>query len=219
MYSMVLMAALTTGSNAPDCGLLHGRFGCHGNSSCNGCSGSCYGCNGCYGGASSYNYRGCYGGCYGGAYGGCYGGAYYSPMSCHGCYGCGGYGWGGSTYAPLPVMPPAGGTEVKPEKDTKDKESAVPAKAHLIVELPADAKLYIDDQLMKSSNATKRTFSTPALQGGQSYYYDVRVEAVRDGKTYEGSKRIIVRAGEQIHASFNDAETGSTLAVQLEARR
>jgi uncharacterized protein (TIGR03000 family) len=199
MYSMVLMAALTTGSNAPDCGLLrhcgHANYGCAG-------------CTGCYGG-------GCYGGaCYGGGYYGGYG-SYYGSMGCHGCYGCGGWsGYGaGSDYR---VMPPADGKDKKDEK--KEKESARPDKARLIVEVPADAKLYIDDQLMKST-ATTRSFSTPTLEAGQSYYYEVRVEVVRDGKTFEGSKRVIVRAGEQIRAAFSEADTGSALSVKLEARR
>src|ERR1700682_4433287 len=91
MYSMVLMAALTTGSNAPDCGLLRGCG--HANYSCAGCTG----CSGCWGGANYYNGSGCWGACYGGGY---YGGAYYNSMSCHGCYGCGGYGGAGSDYTP-----------------------------------------------------------------------------------------------------------------------
>jgi uncharacterized protein (TIGR03000 family) len=112
-------------------------------------------------------------------------------------------------------MPPAGGGD----KDKKDKDSsASSSKAHLIVELPADAKLYIDDHLMKSGSG-KRAFSTPALDAGQSYYYDLRVEVVRDGKTFEGTKRIIVRAGEEFRASFSEGETASTPTVKLEARR
>ena len=204
MYSMVLMAALTTGSNAPDCGLLRG---------CGHASYSCAGCNGC---AGCYGCTGCWGSCYGGGYyGGYYGGSYYNGMSCHGCYGCGGYGCAGSDYAPR-VMPPADGKDKKDEK--KDKETAQPDKARLIVEVPASAKLYIDDQLMKST-ATTRTFSTPTLEVGQSYFYDVRVEVVRDGKTYEGSQRVIVRAGEQARASFTEADTGATRSVKLQARR
>jgi uncharacterized protein (TIGR03000 family) len=211
MYSMVLMAALTTGSNAPDCGLLRGCG--HASYSCTGCTGS----SGCWGGATYANGGGCWGACYGSGYygAGCYGSGYYG-----GCYGGGGYGsWGyggaGSDYAPR-VMPPADGKDKKDE--TKDKESALPDKARLIVEVPVNAKLYIDEQLMKST-ATTRSFSTPTLEVGQSYYYDVRVEVVRDGKTYEGSKRVVVRAGEQTRASFNETERGSALSVKLEPRR
>ncbi len=73
MYSLVLMVAMTSAPEAPNCG---------------------HAC-GCYGGG----YGGCYGSCYGGGYGGCYGcGGCYG-----GGYGAGyggGYGGGGYTYTP-----------------------------------------------------------------------------------------------------------------------
>src|SRR5438105_8594780 len=47
MYSLVMMAALSTGTNAPAHWFSHGCHGCFG---CNGCYGSCYGCWGsCHG--------------------------------------------------------------------------------------------------------------------------------------------------------------------------
>src|SRR5204862_4361157 len=83
MYSVVLMAALTTGTASEGCCFRHG-----------GCYGGCYGgYNGCYGGV----YAGCYGGSYYNA--GCYGGSYgcYGVYGCYGCYGgwsCYGGGYG-----------------------------------------------------------------------------------------------------------------------------
>src|SRR5437764_116692 len=90
MYSVVLMAALTTtAAEAPAC------WGCRGYS-------ACYGCSGCYGGG----YGGCYG-CWGGCWGSCYGGYgshWVSSYGCHGCYGC--YGcYGCNGYAPVMVAP------------------------------------------------------------------------------------------------------------------
>src|SRR5947209_1917827 len=141
MYSVVLMAALTTGGNVADC---HHRGGCHGCSGCHGYAG-CHGCNGCYG--------------------------------CYGCYGCS--GWApGSPMAPVGVVP-----EKAPPPKVEGKETSLPGKARLLVELPQGAKLYIDDQLMKNT-ATKRTFNTPALEAGQQYYYIVRAEVEIAGKTY-----------------------------------
>lgn len=117
MYTVVLMAALSSGSAAPD---WHRHGG--------GCHGVYTGCNGCYGGYSHSGYGlpyggscvGTYGGytvagpntaygCWGfygtnssltvfsgpGTYGACYGGAYNGfgvSFQCHGCYGCYG-GW------------------------------------------------------------------------------------------------------------------------------
>ena len=204
MYSLVLMAALGAGTaGAPDC---HGCCGCWGGGY--GGWGGCYGCSGCYGG-----WGGCYGcsGCYGG-----WGGNYYGCWGCYGCYGCygctgcyGGYASPGY-YAPAaPTMPPAGSTETVPPPKKDGKESLAPTKAKLIVEVPADAKLYIDDQLMKTGS-NLRVFSTPNLEAGQAYYYVVRAEVTRDGKKVEQTKRVIVRPGEEAKASFSDMEAVST---------
>jgi uncharacterized protein (TIGR03000 family) len=76
-------------------------------------------------------------------------------------------------------------------------------RAKLIVEVPVDAKLYIDDQPMKTTS-TRRVFSTPALEPGQAYYYVVRVEVMRDGKPQSDTRRVIVRAGEVAQADFNN---------------
>ena len=202
MYSVVLLAAMTTATEMPDC--HRGGGGCHG------CYGGCYGS--CYGG--------CYGSCYGGAcwgsscygyYGpgyGCYGGWGYS-YGCHGCYGCWGCYGGcyGSVQMAVPVRP-----DLPPPKD-KDEVVAAPAKAKLIVELPADAKLYIDDQLMKTGSG-HRVFSTPSLERGQAYYYMVRAEVVRDGKKVEKTKRVIVRPGEDARASFMDFDAVATARAE-----
>jgi uncharacterized protein (TIGR03000 family) len=112
-------------------------------------------------------------------------------------------------------MPPAGGTD---GKDKKDKETARPSKAKLVVEVPADSKLYIDDQLMKSSTSV-RSFSTPELEIGQAYYYILRVESVRDGKTYEETKSVVVRAGESVRAAFTGLEPVASIAVKYDPKR
>jgi uncharacterized protein (TIGR03000 family) len=236
MYSVVLMAALTSGATAPDCFFRcrHSCGGCYG-SSCYGCSGygsACYGssCNGCSGyGCSGYgcfgNGYGCYGswssyscwGCYGSS---CYGSSCYGSINCHGCYGC--YGCYGCTgYAPVvpgtgPAMPPAGEQLPEPKKDESKKkggEASIPNRAKLLVELPADAKLYIDDQPMKLSEG-RRAFQTPDLEKGQSYYYILRAEVVRDGQTISETKRIIVRAGDVVRTDFSRLDAVTTAKVR-----
>ncbi len=230
MYSLVLMAALTTGGAAPEhCfGGCHGCHGCHGCCGCHGCySGwGCHGCCGCYGGycggwcgdcwggwCGSYGY-GCYGACWG-----CWGG--YSTWS-YGCYGCWGGCCGGGCYGGYPVVVPDGvapgapptrsGEPLgQPRSDEKKPTGQAETRARVIVELPADARLYIDDRAMKSTSDV-RTFSTPDLEPGQLYYYEVRAEVVRDGKPVSQTKRVIVRAGATARASFTDlgAEPVST---------
>jgi uncharacterized protein (TIGR03000 family) len=231
MYSMVLMAALSTGTATPACHWrsCHGCYGggCHG---CWGGYGGCYGCwggygacHGCYGGWGGSGGHGCngYGGCYGcyGGYGGCYGcwGGY---GACHGCHG--GYGdFAGPGFAPAyatPAQPPMPGDGVEkvptPPKKKGDTDTSAAARARLIVQVPADAKLYIDDNPMKTT-AAQRTFNTPPLQPGMAYYYMVRAEVERDGQTVSQTTRVIVRAGEVARASF--ADLGRTDAVTTKA--
>jgi uncharacterized protein (TIGR03000 family) len=192
VYSIVLMAALTTGAAEPGFGW---RCGCHGYSACHGCSGvGCYGCGGGY----AYNYGACCG-CYGAS-------AYFGYGYCSGmCYG--GYCMGGFTNyapavnAPAPTRPEKPEVVPPPKGKPKVDETSLNNQARLIVEVPADAKLLIDGTPMKSNS---RVFRTPKLDPKLSYYYDVTAEVVRDGKTVSSTKRVIVRAGEEVHTAFAD---------------
>lgn len=176
-----------------------------------GCAG--YGLHGCYG-VVSYGQYGCggihHGSCFG-VYGGtaCYGGCYGSCLGCYahqaGCYG-GCYGqpiWYGPPAAwhesgnPM-VAPPANTTP--PQGKPADAKPAGGA-AKLIIEVPATAKLFIDDLPMKGVDTTRK-FTTPALEPGQTYYYNVRIEDTRDGQTVTETRKVLVRGGETIRESF-----------------
>jgi len=217
MYSVVLMAALTTTTSAPE----WGRHGGHGYSACNGytCAGyTCYGSPGCYGGCFGYN--ACYGySSFGGwgngpytSYGGGYGGA-----GCTGCYGCyGGYSCygmpfpGGTTYMspgmsnPIPPAP-----EVTP---LPMKKPGSEARAKVRVEMPEDAKLYVDGVLMKTKAAV-RNFQTPNLEPNQTYYYELKAELIRNNQAFTEVQRIVVRGGEQASASFAGLEQRAAAAA------
>jgi uncharacterized protein (TIGR03000 family) len=79
-------------------------------------------------------------------------------------------------------------------KPGKDDESSIAAPATVVVNLPADAKLSVDDYLTTSTSAT-RVFVSPALAPGQDFTYTLKGEIVRDGKTIVATKQISVRAG------------------------
>jgi len=153
-----------------------------------GCSGSGYGCSGSWGG---------YGGCTGG-FGGGYG--------CSGSmgYGCGG-AMGGPGYmgGPVETAPPTRREEIKkmPAPRSKDGESSL-APATIVVSLPADAKLLIDDAATASTSAL-RTFESPALETGKDHYYTLKAEVIREGKAVAATKRIAVRAGEETRVSLD----------------
>jgi uncharacterized protein (TIGR03000 family) len=214
MYSVVLMAALTTGGSAPDwCHRSHGYSGV--SSTCTGCYGGSY-----YGGG----YGAC-GGCYG-AYGGSYGWGWgtaidYNCYGGHGCYGgynsfgCSGFNpYGPSPNAPEQIPAP----KVDDKKPGGGSSSVAPDRARVIVQLPADAKLYVDDQPIKATS-DNQAFHTPRLQRGQTYFYDVRAEAIRDGKTVVESKRILVRAGQEVSVSFPKIEKDANGIAAADGKR
>jgi uncharacterized protein (TIGR03000 family) len=218
MYSMVLMAALTTGVDMPDFGR---RGGCHG----------CYG--GCYGGWGGC--RGGWGGCYGG-WGGCYGGWGGWGGGCSGwgggCYGgyasggwgggYGGYaGWGGGyggiVYA-APVATygtPMLASNVVPGMETATSMYYNPdpdagRRATIIVHLPADARLMVDGKATRATSGTRR-FISPPLESGQGYHYTLKAEIDRDGEPMTVTKRVDVRAGEseEVTLRFTDLNQSS----------
>ena len=66
--------------------------------------------------------------------------------------------------------------------------------AYLNINVPADAKLYLQDQLMTVEGAQRR-FVTPLIQAGDEHLYTVKVEVVRDGKTITKTAQTTVSAG------------------------
>ncbi len=192
MYSVVLMMAMTTGGDVADCHRNSCSGGCTGYVAECSCSGGGHhlfggrhgGCNG--GCTGSYAYGGCTGGYYGGCTGGYYGGCSGGMMSPYGCTG--GPVWG------APSGKPGEPIEKMPKVD-KPKTGMAPAPATLIVSLPADAKLIIDDASTTSTSA-ERTFVSPNLNPGVDYNYNLKAEIVRDGKPVQVEQKVIVHAGE-----------------------
>jgi uncharacterized protein (TIGR03000 family) len=74
--------------------------------------------------------------------------------------------------------------------------------ATIRVQLPADAALTIDGGPTQSASAF-RYFVTPPLASGKDFYYTLRAEFVRGGKTLTVERRITVRAGQETSVSLN----------------
>lgn len=215
MYSMVLLAALTTAVDMPDRGRRGG--GCHG----------CYGgmsWGGCYGGGG-----GCYGMGMGGWGGGCYGMGW-GGGGCGGCYGMGMGGWGGygmgrggyvlngsypmiGNYAYSPMignygtpLASANGAILTPGMTQSFYANPALAnqanEATIVVHLPQDANLTIDGQATQSRSPT-RIFRSPPLERGKTYTYTLQAETNRDGHFVNTKKTVEVRAGEQSEVTLN----------------
>jgi uncharacterized protein (TIGR03000 family) len=107
-------------------------------------------------------------------------------------------------------MAPPGTTPEKLKKPPTEKEKiglAAPASATILVNLPADAKLLIDNEAT-TSTGDSRLFVSPTLNPGREYHYTLKAEAVRDGKPVTVERVIAVRAGETTPATLTLTATG-----------
>jgi uncharacterized protein (TIGR03000 family) len=95
------------------------------------------------------------------------------------------------------------------ENDKEDQVNVRPDRATVVVSLPADAKLYVDDTFCPLTSE-KRSFRTPRLEAGRNYYYTLRVEMVREGKAVKKSRRVYVAAGKKVKVDFRETSTVST---------
>ena len=217
MYSVVLMAALTTGSASPEWGHWRGcsgcsvsySHGCHRSVGCHGCYRSCscssYSCSysgchvahGCFGCAVSYGCSGCYG---------CH--SVYGCYSAWGCHGCSAFH---ATPVVVPKTPaPKSGGELPPPKKTGGDDSV---RARLTIDVPAGAKLFVDDQPL-TTTATQRSFVTPPLREGSAYFYDFRAEMERDGQKVTATRRVVIRGGETTQVTFPELQQPAAVTAQ-----
>ena len=83
--------------------------------------------------------------------------------------------------------------------------------AYLNISVPADAKLYLQDQLMTVEGARRR-FVTPAIQVGELHLYTVKVEIVRDGKTLTKTAQTTVTLGQEaaVTVAFEGQDSGAS---------
>jgi uncharacterized protein (TIGR03000 family) len=128
-----------------------------------------------------------------GCYGGCYGGSYAVPVT-------GGGATGGE-------MRREGGSSDKGGKKSKGPEEEMgslygPAPATLVVSVPADARLTVDGTLTKTTSSLRR-FTTPPLERGRLYYYNLAAEVQVDGRLETITQRVTVRAGEETRAALS----------------
>ncbi len=90
--------------------------------------------------------------------------------------------------------------------DGKDK-TMIQAPATIIVSMPSDATLTIDDAVT-FTNAAPRIFTSPVLPAGRDFHYTLKAEMVRNGKPVVVSKQVTVRAGEETHVTLEAGING-----------
>ena len=85
--------------------------------------------------------------------------------------------------------------------------------AYLKVNVPADAKVYLQDQLM-TIGGTDRRFVTPQMQVGVQHVYTVKVEVVRNGETVSKTAQATVGAGQEVSVAVAfDGQTQDDLVA------
>ena len=182
----------------------HGSSGGSSGGSWGGSSGGWGGSSGGWGGSSGGSSGGW--GSSGGSSGGSY---YYSP---------------GIEMSPVDpsVAPPAGAAPMAPAPAPGTTTSNTRADGLLSVNVPQDAKVFVNGQAT-TSTGENRQYVSRDLNTGFNYTYEVRAELVRDGRTVEQVKKIDVRAGETANLAFDfggsDAvETSLTVHVPADAK-
>lgn len=190
MYTMVLMTAMTAGSGATDLGqkIFLGSGGCRGDYSCSGYDPAINGWPG-YGSFPTGGYTNCWGGC-----SGWYPGGFITTP--------GAIPRPDAPRVPPPAPPPSLLPMVNAPAPTPPPARLPADRARVTVEVPADAKLFLNDQPTRSTS-TLRSYLTPALQAGETYFYVVRVEMQIDGQAVTQTKRVLLHPGEEVRTRFS----------------
>ena len=111
---------------------------------------------------------------------------------------------------------PSGNPVVAPQPQVPAQKLDAPKPgegnaARLIIDAPAEASLFVDDKPFTLNN---HEFTTPPLTPGKTYFYTVRVEMNRDGKTASESRKVLVRANQTTRESFNVPTNTTTVAME-----
>jgi uncharacterized protein (TIGR03000 family) len=99
------------------------------------------------------------------------------------------------------------GKEDGKDGSAKDKNDTA---ARLIVKLPADAELTIDDHLMQGTS-DRRVFDTPPLQKGLTYVFKLKATVVRNGRTMTATRELLFKAASLSEVSFEFPENAVAL--------
>jgi uncharacterized protein (TIGR03000 family) len=73
--------------------------------------------------------------------------------------------------------------------------------AKVEVRVPDDAEIWFEGQ-KTSQTGTDRTYSSPSLDAGQDYLYEVRARWSADGKPIDQTRKVTVHAGDHVLVDF-----------------
>jgi uncharacterized protein (TIGR03000 family) len=143
-------------------------------------------------------------GCAGGMGAGCGGGIGYSGGGNSGGYGFGGYTGCGGYSGRGPVSTTAGFSfpaRTEALRPVVKQPEQLPDSILLRVDVPADAKVFINDRPTTSTGA-RRVYASTGLKSAGIYPYRVRAEFVSDGKPVSLEKSVPLTAGKSASVTF-----------------
>jgi uncharacterized protein (TIGR03000 family) len=177
----------------------YGGYGCYGS----------YGSSGSSGGyAVSYGSYGGYGCC---GSSGSYGGMIYESQPADGYV---------QPEAPADSAAPGEPTPATPQPGLEATPPAPPSasatEATIWVNLPVDAKVFVND-LPTTSTGAARQYVSRGLERGRTYSYKLRVEFDRDGKAVVEDKLVRLQAGDAVTLAFGGqtALPGASVKTEL----
>ncbi len=128
-----------------------------------------------------------------------YTGTYYTP----GAYYAPGYVTSGGTGLP------SGTTSMYYQPGAQAAATTDPNAAVIDLRVPADAQVWFDGD-PTNQRGPDRVFTSPALDPGKTYHYDVKARWTENGRPVERTRRVDVRAGQRTTVDFNqDHGTGT----------
>ena len=126
---------------------------------------------------------------------------YSSGGSSGGSWGSSG-GSSGGTWVPVKPTKPTPKSDGVPKAQGKGKSVYLNStNAVLTVQVPADAKVFVNGKLTKTPG-TVRQYISRNLIAGQHYSYEIRAEWTENGKATSGTKKVNLTAGQTADVTF-----------------
>jgi uncharacterized protein (TIGR03000 family) len=111
------------------------------------------------------------------------------------------------TFEKMPWAAPCSGADAAPLAGSEARPAAagqlppLDQPATIVVRVPADAEVWLDDAPTKQTGAS-RAFASPPLTVGEKYVYEVRARWTSDGRPVEQTRRVVVTAGGRSVVNF-----------------
>jgi len=100
---------------------------------------------------------------------------------------------------------------VKSRTNTNTNPQAQNKASRVTVVVPAEARLWVDN-VECPLTSTVRSFNTPPLSANQQYFYSLKVELARDGRTISETQRVLITPGQEARVDFTTVGSLRTVA-------